>query len=458
MFNKDIIKVVYLIGIGGIGMSALARYFKFLGMNVMGYDRTPSALTDELISEGIHVHFDDNINIISTSCPLSVTLVIYTPAVPPDNPELAFFKTNTYNIKKRSEVLGLISESYRTIAIAGTHGKTTISTMTAHILKNSKTGCSAFLGGISKNYNTNFLFSASSEFMVTEADEYDRSFLYLAPSVAVITAVDADHLDIYNNETELKRSFIEFSARVKAGGNLIVKKDIGLQPEVKGDIKVFTYSSVGESDFYAVNIRLSEKGYRFDIKVPGGQIIRNLILKFPGRINVENAVAATAAAWLSGVNEDEIRKALSNFEGVKRRFDFIINTPDLVYIDDYAHHPVELRAAITSVRELYPGKRITGIFQPHLFTRTRDFAGEFASNLDLFDEMILLDIYPARELPVEGVTSKIIFDRMKLKNKTLCTMNEAMHLLSGKKPEVLITLGAGNIDRMAEPIKKMLLE
>lgn len=456
MHRLNQIKVAYFIGIGGIGMSALARYFNFSGKIVMGYDRTPSQLTDELVNEGIAVHFNEDIKFISSSCPLNETLVIYTPAVPIDQLEYIWFLKNHYNIKKRAEVLGMISEHFKTIAIAGTHGKTTISTMVAHILKNSGIDCSAFLGGISKNYKTNFLISASSEYLVTEADEFDRSFLHLTPYSAVISAIDADHLDIYNNEAELKKSFFLFAGRVMPGGNLILRHGIDLYPEVSDGLNIYKYSLNDKTDFFTENLILSDKGFMFDIHVPGGRIISNLRLKLPGRINVENAVAATAAAWLAGAEDDEIRNALAGFDGVSRRFDYRINTPDLVYIDDYAHHPVELKAAITSIRELFPGRKITGIFQPHLFSRTRDFASGFAESLDLLDELILLDIYPARELPVEGVTSEIIFNKMKLKNKVTCSMRELLSYMSGKKFEVLLTLGAGDIDRMVEPITKLL--
>ncbi|MCX6257704.1 MAG: UDP-N-acetylmuramate--L-alanine ligase [Bacteroidia bacterium] len=447
----DNIKTIYLLGAGGIGMSALARYFRLMGKIVTGYDRTPTSLTDELISEGIDLHFEEDLKIAAGYKP-DETLVIYTPAVPPDHAELDWFRMNNFTVMKRAEVLGVLSAEKDTVAVAGTHGKTTVSTMIAHILKCSDKDCSAFLGGISKNYNTNFLYSGHSDIVVTEADEFDRSFLHLSPQIAVVTATDADHLDIYGDLRELRKSFSLFTSKIKNGGHLVYHKGIDLQINVDSSVKVHSYSASEEADFYARNISLQNGFFHFDLVLPGNRSIPGISLQAPGRINVENAVAAAAAAWLAGAGQESVKTALQSFTGVIRRLDIRIDRNDLIYIDDYAHHPEELRAAISSVKEVWPGKKITGIFQPHLYSRTRDFATEFAQSLDLLDGLLLLEIYPARESAIPGVDSGLIFNKMKLKNKILCTKDQVIDILKNKKPEVLMTLGAGDIDGLVDPI------
>lgn len=449
---------VYFVGIGGIGMSAIARYFKVLGKNVAGYDRTQTALTKTLESEGIEIHYEDNLDLISDIYKNKQdTLVVFTPAIPNGHKELIYFKENDFVIQKRSEVLGLITKYKKGIAIAGTHGKTTVSTITAHVLNNSKVGCSAFLGGIAKNYESNLLVSEESEYVVVEADEFDRSFLTLFPDIAVVTSVDADHLDIYGDKDELKSTFKKFVGQIRNEGKVIVKKGIDLDVSNLERIEKYSYALDTEADFYAQNITIDNGLYVFDIVTPE-TVIKGLTVGLPGLINVENTVAAVAVAYLLGVDEDEIRDSLKMFTGVKRRFDVHIKTDGLVFIDDYAHHPEELKAAILSARDLYKGRKLTGIFQPHLFTRTRDFVDGFAQSLDMLDELILLDIYPARELPIEGVTSKIIFDKMQLEQKTLCKKEELLEVLKDKEIDVLLTLGAGDIDKLVDPVRKYLQE
>ncbi len=452
----DKINNVYLVGIGGIGMSALARYFKTMGKLVAGYDKTPSPLTDQLITEGIDIHFDDNLLLVPKPIfsQKDNSLIIYTPAVPNYHYEFNYFRERKYNVMKRAEVLGLIFSNCKGIAVAGTHGKTTISTMIAHLLKQSSLGCNAFLGGISKNYNTNLLLTPSSNVVVAEADEYDRSFLKLFPYLEIVTSVDADHLDIYGTHEEVIKSFNQFIRQISKNGILIYKKGIPVSVEKSDDMRVYTYSFSEEADFYPMNIKNSEGCPTYDIHTPTG-VISNLKLGIPGNMNLENSVAAIAAASILGVSQDEIRNALASFAGVKRRFEYHIKSPNFVYIDDYAHHPEELKACITTVKNIYPDKKITGIFQPHLFTRTRDFAQGFVNSLNLLDEVILLDIYPAREDPIEGVTSDMIFRNITVPGKTMCKSNELMDILKNRKPEVLLTMGAGDIDRFVEPIKEL---
>ena len=454
---KDFSKIhnVYFVGIGGIGMSAIARYFNKMGKHVAGYDKVSKPLTDDLINEGILIHFDDNVQSIPAQFTNKEnTLVVYTPAIPENSIELNYFKNNGFDLKKRAEVLGMLTLANRSIAVSGTHGKTTISTMIAHFMRQSRIGCNAFLGGISKNYNTNYLLDPDSIYIVVEADEFDRSFLKLFPQKAVVTAVDADHLDIYNTKENVEESFRQFILQIKTGGTLLIKKGLNFKHPERDDIRIFTYSIKEKADFYAENFRIENGLYKFDFI--GVDIrIKDLKLGIPGLLNVENAVAAIAMATLSGVKDDEISNSIEKFKGIQRRFDSQIIRNDFVYIDDYAHHPEELRAVINSAKELYKGKKITGIFQPHLFTRTRDFANEFAESLNLLDEVILLDIYPARELPIPGVTSEIIFKNIKSKNKVMCTKSELLGILKDKKFEVLMTLGAGDIDEFVEPIKKM---
>ncbi|MDR2127283.1 MAG: UDP-N-acetylmuramate--L-alanine ligase [Prevotellaceae bacterium] len=446
---------VYLIGIGGIGMSALARYYRHYGCFVAGYDRTESTLTKELENEGMLIHYTDDVLQIPENCKNAEnTLVIYTPAVPQEHAELNYFKSNNFNIVKRSKALGLIANNKHTFAVAGTHGKTTISTLLAHILTVAANGCDAFLGGISKNYNSNLLLSGS-DYMVAEADEFDRSFLQLFPNAAAVTATDADHLDIYGNIEEMRKAFAKFISQIKSNGTLVIKKGITLKlPE--NNINIYTYSYDEPCDFYASDIQLcNDACYRFDINLPDRKI-RNCKLGVPGRINVENAIAATALAWTVDIDECKLKNALETFVGVKRRMDVQINTPKLTYIDDYAHHPEELRYTILSIKEMFAGRKITAIFQPHLYTRTRDFAVDFANSLSLADELVLLDIYPARELPIDGITSKIIFDNVQCGEKILCEKGELLDIINKKEFDVLLTLGAGDIDLFVEPITKIL--
>jgi UDP-N-acetylmuramate--alanine ligase len=448
---------VYLIGIGGIGMSALARYYHHEGSVVAGYDKTPSRITAELEKEGIPIHFEDNLNQIPEIFKVEIekSLVIYTPAVPSDMGELCWFREKGYRLIKRSLALGEVASSKRTLAVAGTHGKTSTSTLLAHIMTSSGKGCTAFLGGISKNYHTNLLLS-KSEYLIAEADEFDRSFLQLWPDTAIITSTDADHLDIYTNHQNIKDAFNDFASQVKKGGDLIIKTTIELKGKLSDDVTVYRYSFNEGGDFCAENIIALDGGYfSFTLKYPKGKI-ENCKVGIPGWVNVENGIAAAAAALLNGVDEEKVRDALESFQGVERRFDIHINTPKISYIDDYAHHPKEITAAISSIREIFPGRRLTGIFQPHLYSRTRDFAEDFAKSLDMLDELLLMDIYPARELPIKGVTSETIFNKMELSNKRLVTKESILNSIESIDPEILITFGAGDIDRFIEPIKKLL--
>lgn len=450
-------------------MSALARYFNAMGKSVSGYDKTQTSLTDELSAEGIEVHYEDNIELINPELrtPNSELLVVWTPAVPKDHSELKYFQKNNYTIKKRSEVLGMITEQTFTIAVAGTHGKTTTSSLIAHILKFSNVDCTAFLGGITQNYGTNLLLSEKLKnpkkkskikpITIVEADEYDRSFLTLHPDIAVITSADADHLDIYGDQKQMEESYSQFANQVKEGGVLIIKKGVDKVLVIeKSGKKLLTYSLHQSSDYYARKIAIKKGQYIFDVVTPE-QAVRGMLLGIPGRHNVENAVAAVAVAQHMNVFSGNIKNALSAFKGVKRRFEYHIKSDKLVYIDDYAHHPEELRACISAVKEMYPSKKVTGIFQPHLFTRTRDFANEFARSLELLDDLILLDIYPAREKPIEGVTSEMLLEKVRGKSKKLVHKKDLVDEIKRREPEVLITLGAGDIDTMIEPIKNELL-
>jgi UDP-N-acetylmuramate--alanine ligase len=443
------IKRVYLIGIGGIGMSGLARYFHHLGCIVCGYDKTSTDLTNELKNEGIQIIFDDNEEWIPMSFRKTDegTLVIYTPAIPKDSAIVGFFQKRGFELFKRSQVLGLISKGKYTVAIAGTHGKTTTSTMVAHILKDSGKDCSAFLGGIASNYNSNVLYG-KNDIVVVEADEYDRSFLTLYPDIAVITSMDADHLDIYGDHQHLTDSFKMFASQIKEGGVLIHKQGLPLDTG-------YTYSIKDAADAIALNIRIENGSFYFDFRNSNTDI-KDIQLGIPGFHNVENATAAIEATLRLGVTPDAIKSALTSFRGVHRRFEYIVKTPEHIYIDDYAHHPEELRAAINSVKKLYPDRKLVTIFQPHLFTRTRDFADGFAEVLDMTDELILLDIYPARELPIEGVDAEMILSRMNLVNKRKLTKQQAIDAIANEKPALLLTVGAGDIDQLVEPLKNAL--
>lgn len=442
---------IYFIGIGGIGMSAIARYYKFKGCNVSGYDKTPSELTEELIAEGIGVHYEDNTDFIPKD--VENTLVVYTPAIPHDLKELLYVQEHGYTLLKRSKTLGEIAKGQRCLAVAGTHGKTTTSTLLAHIFTDSKVGCSAFLGGISKNYDTNLLVSHNPT-IVAEADEFDRSFLQLFPEIAVITAMDADHLDIYGDLKHVHEAFQAFAGQVS--GTVITKLGLDITPNhTKARIMRYSYNDP-RADFFADNLRKDECGYfTFNLKYPDG-VIKDCHVGVPGWVNVENAVAASAIALVYGIDPEAIRHALGTFLGVKRRFDIHVNRPGCAYIDDYAHHPNEISTAISSMRDIFPGRRLTAIFQPHLYTRTRDFADEFAKALSAVDKLILLDIYPAREEPIPGVSSRLIFDKVTAPEKVLLKKEMLMKYLEDEKIDTLITFGAGNIDRFIPQITEML--
>ena len=445
------LKYVYFIGIGGIGMSAIARWYKFRGFEVSGYDRTPSDLTAALQAEGIDVHYEDDCTKVPAD--IASTLVIYTPAVPAEFGELQFVQQKGYKVVKRSRALGEITSGLACLAVAGTHGKTTTSTLIAHILTEGGEGCSAFLGGISKNYGSNLLMSRTPV-VVAEADEFDRSFLQLHPDIAVITAMDADHLDIYGDLAHVHEAFRQFASQIHE--TLILKYGLPIKPGQIG-ARIYTYHfDDPRADFHSSNLRLGADGhYTFDLVYPGG-VLNDIRVGALGWVNVENSVAAAAVCLCYGVDGQKMRKAIGSFKGVQRRLDEHVNKPGLAYIDDYAHHPAELASAISSLRGIFPGRRITGIFQPHLYTRTRDFAPEFAKALSALDELILLDIYPAREEPIPGVTSELIFEDVTAASKVLIRKEELLDMLADKPLDVLATFGAGNIDRFVEPITRML--
>ncbi len=438
-------------------MSALARWFRHYGCRVAGYDRTSTPLTDALAAEGIAVHFEDSVAQIPDGFRTAGegVLVVYTPAVPKDHQELAYFRANDFRVLKRSQVLGRLTRNLTTVAVAGTHGKTTTSSMIAHVLTQAGLNCTAFLGGITQNYGTNLLLGDAAKgepIMVAEADEYDRSFLTLYPDVAVVTSMDADHLDIYGTHDELKKSFRDFVAQIKPGGQLFRRKGLPLEPAGAG-VKDF---ACGEpAHFSALNVRQEGHSFLFDVAAPAG-LIEGFRLQMPGFHNVENATAATAVALHLGVEAEVIREAVASFRGVKRRFEYVLAGDKIIFIDDYAHHPTEIEAFLRSVRALYPGRKITAVFQPHLYSRTRDFAEGFARSLELADQLFLLEIYPARELPIPGITSEIIFQKTNMAEKTLCPKNELLHRLRETPLEVLVTIGAGDIDRYVEPIRDWL--
>lgn len=436
-------------------MSNLARYFLSKGKRVGGYDRAQTKLTELLRQEGAFVHYEDNpADIPGDFTDKEQTLVVYTPAVPASHCELAYFREQGFTIIKRAQLLGEITRTSDAICVAGTHGKTTVSSMTAHLLRQSKVDCSAFLGGILKNYNSNLLLSDTSNITVVEADEYDRSFHWLNPWIAIITSADPDHLDIYGTAEAYRESFEKFTSLIRPGGHLLLKKGAPVTPRVAENVRVWSYSEA-EGDYRAENIRVGNGQIVFDFVSPEG-VIKEIELGVPVRINVENGVAAMAAAQLSGATPDELRAAMRSFKGPERRFDFRIKSDQIVFIDDYAHHPNELSAAIRSIRALYPEKKVTAIFQPHLYSRTRDFAGEFAESLSLLEEVILLDIYPAREEPIEGVSSQLVFDKIRSGNKMLCGKEELLGLLREMPLEVLVTFGAGDIDRLLPDIERLL--
>ncbi len=459
MKNFKEIKSVFLIGAGGIGMSALARYFVTQGMCVGGYDRTSTALTSRLEDEGIKmIYVDDNTLIGSEFRNKKDTLVIYTPAVSDENACYKYFFNEGFTLMKRAQVLGLITRQYDGICVAGTHGKTTTSGLVAHILRSSEVGCSAFLGGITANYDTNYWSNVQSPFVVVEADEFDRSFLHLTPHLALITSMDADHLDIYGDSSQVEEAFNLFAQRVKPGGALVVKSGLELQEEdIDEDVELFTYGvNDKKADFSARNIKLIDDLYKFDIVTPFG-VVKDAVLGIPGMHNVENAVGASALALLAGVEADDVKEALATYKGNRRRFQFRIRQPHFCFIDDYAHHPAEIKAMIESLRKTYEGRRLTVVFQPHLFTRTRDFAEDFAAALDLADRVLLLDIYPAREEPIEGVSSQMLLKLMKSTNAAVVTADEVYDAVIGQPLDVLVTMGAGNIDLLVSVLEDKLM-
>lgn len=439
---------IYFVGAGGIGMAALERYFLSCGYQVGGYDRTPTALTDALSAEGVDITFDDSVDAIPARfTDPSATLVVYTPAIPDTHPQLAFFRNSGFEVVKRAAVLGLVTRRSKALCFAGTHGKTTTSSMAAHILHESTVGCNAFLGGVLRNYNTNFLLDNTSDLSVIEADEYDRSFHHLRPRVAVITSTDPDHLDIYGTEEAYLESFAHFTELIEPGGSLIVHTGLKLKPRTGDGVHTYTYSR-DEGDFHAANIRRGNGTVTFDFVAPD-TVVTDVSLGVPVEINIENAVAALAAVWASGsLDAEAARKAMASFMGPKRRFEFWLKEPGdtgRAVIDDYAHHPDELRSSIRSIRLLYPGRHLTVAFQPHLYSRTRDFAPQFAQALSEADRVILLDIYPARELPIPGVTSQIIFDDITSPEKMLITKDELPSAVVLSGVDVLLTAGAGDI-------------
>ena len=454
--DVNTLKSVYFIGAGGIGMSALVRYFLSKGKKVGGYDRTPSDLTATLIEEGAQIHYEEAVeNIPSDFLDATSTLIVYTAAMPENHVLLQYFRNNGFTIYKRAQVLGMLTRSSKGLCAAGTHGKTTTSTMAAHLLHQSHVGCDAFLGGISKNYETNLLLSDSSEYVVIEADEFDRSFHWLTPYATVITATDADHLDIYGTEEAYLESFSHYTSLIQPGGALIMRYGITLNPRLQEGVRLYTYST-NEGDFHAENIRIGGGEIFFDYVSPLGNI-KDIQLGVPVAINIENGIAAMALAQLSGATDEEIKAAMASFKGIDRRFDFKLKTNKVVYLSDYAHHPEEIKQSILSMRALYADKKLTGVFQPHLYTRTRDFYQEFAQSLSLLDEVILTDIYPARELPIEGVSSQLIYDHLRTDmEKTLCKKEDVLDILANKNIEVLITLGAGDIENYAPQICEIL--
>lgn len=451
--NLSTYKLIYFLGIGGIGMSALARYFKSKGFVVNGYDRTQTQLTDKLVDEGIGVHFQDlGIKVKDLVGEINDTLIVLTPAIPSDMLELNWLKVSGYTILKRSEVLGVITQNSKGLCVAGTHGKTTTSTMLAHILTNTGHECNAFLGGISSNYNTNYLPSLTSDYTVIEADEFDRSFLRLSPFASVITSTDPDHLDIYGDEINFLEGFQQYANLIDKHGILVLKKGLKLV----SDAKINTYAINDEADFSGSNLRV-ENGYQvFDVAFKNS-IWHNVILGLPGIHNAENALACIAMCHFLGLTENEIRQGLKTFKGVKRRFEFHVRKDECIYIDDYAHHPTEINSLISSIRLLYPNLKITAVFQPHLFSRTKDFMEEFAIELAKVDELILMPIYPAREIPLEGITSEILKTKISHKNVSVLEHNEVLERLKGEKKGVFLTVGAGDIDKLIFPLKQQFL-
>ena len=454
--NIENIKSVYFVGAGGIGMSALIRYFLSKSKTVAGYDRTPSELTERLIVEGAQIHYEENVDLIPQACKdKDTTLVVFTPAIPHDHHELVYFRQNGFEIHKRAQVLGLITRDSKALCVAGTHGKTTTSTMAAHLLHQSHVGCTAFLGGISKNYGTNLLLSADSPYTVIEADEFDRSFHWLSPYMSVITATDPDHLDIYGTKEAYLESFRHYTTLIQPGGALIIHTGLEMKPDVQPGVRTYTYSRT-EGDFHAENIRIGGGEIIIDFVAPDTRI-NDIRLGVPVSINIENGVAAMALAHLNGATDEEIRQGMASFGGVDRRFDFRLKTDRLVLLSDYAHHPAEIAQSVKSIRELYSDRKITVIFQPHLYTRTRDFYKDFADSLSLLDEVILTEIYPAREEPIPGVSSQLIYDNLRPGiEKYICPKKDLLNFLATKSFQVVIVLGAGDLDNYIPEIIKIL--
>ena len=449
------LKAVYFIGIGGIGMSALVRYFLHRGLAVGGYDKNPSPLTHELEREGALIHYNDDVaSIGDTFRDAASTLVVYTPAVPADHSELQFFRSHGFDIQKRAQVLGTLTRGHKGLCVAGTHGKTTTSSMTAHLLHQSHVGCNAFLGGITKNYGTNYILAPASDYVVIEADEFDRSFHWLSPFATVITATDPDHLDIYGTEEAYLESFRHYTELIQPGGYLILHEGLKLRPNPPASVVTYTYARE-QGDFHAANIRMGNGEIRFDLVSPLGSIT-DVELGVPVGINIENGIAAMALAQLAGLTPEEIRRGMASFRGVDRRFDFHVKNGRKTYLSDYAHHPEEIRQSITSLREVFGGQRIVGIFQPHLYTRTRDFYREFADALSLLDEVVLTEIYPARELPLPGVTSQLILDHLRPGVPgRIISKADVLDVVRQLHFDVLITLGAGDLDNEADAIAKI---
>lgn len=456
--NLNEIYSVYFVGAGGIGMSALIRYFLSQGKIVAGYDRTATPLTQKLIEEGAQIHYEDDVNLIPACCKQeSQTLVIYTPAIPDDHKELTFFRNGNFNIQKRAQVLGLITRNSKGLCVAGTHGKTTTSTMAAHLLHQSSVKCTAFLGGISKNYESNLLLSQTSSYTVIEADEFDRSFHHLTPWISVITSTDPDHLDIYGTKEAYLESFRHYTTLIQPGGALILHTNLEMKPDVQPGVKIYTYSR-HEGDFHAENICIGDGEIIFDFVAPDTRI-DNIQLGVPVSVNIDNGIAAMALAHLAGATNEEIAQAMQNFRGVDRRFDFRLKTAQYALLSDYAHHPAEIMQSLRSMRQLYKDRKLTAIFQPHLYTRTRDFYREFAESLSLADEVILTEIYPARELPIEGVSTQLIYDNLKPNvEKTLCRKEEVAALLQRNETEIVIILGAGDLDNYMPLFERILKE
>ena len=452
---KDI-KSVYFVGAGGIGMSAIARYFLHIGVVVAGYDKTPSALTKELEKEGMDIHYEENVALIPAACKdASSTLVIYTPAIPQEHQELVYFHENGFTIEKRAQVLGTLTRSHKGLCVAGTHGKTTTSTMCAHIMHQSHVDCNAFLGGISKNYGTNYILSDKSDYVVIEADEFDRSFHWLRPWMSVITATDPDHLDIYGTKEAYLESFRHYTELIQPGGALIIHKNLEMKQHVQDGVKIYEYS-LNEGDFHAENIKIDNGEITFDFISPV-ESISNVELGQPVPINIENAVAAMAMAQLNGCTAEEIKEGIKTYEGVERRFDYKIKDDKHVFLSDYAHHPKEIYQSAKSIRELYKNRKITAIFQPHLYTRTRDFYKDFADSLSILDEVILCDIYPAREAPIPGVTSELIYKNLKPGvEKSMIHKEDVLDLVKKRDFDVLIVLGAGDLDNLVPQMAEIL--